>query len=243
MAAWACRETANEHERQKTGRRDRPRRGDAARERHRDHLGEPHRGEERREPHHEFRHHGLRGRLRLRAEGLHPVRLDRAQAGAAHGPLRPDDHGGGAPGRVGLRARRRARGRPRRRGDRDGDRRPEGVPGLLRPAPRARPRPGQPVLDPADHPEHGRRLGLDGARHARPALVPVHCLRGFEHGHRGRHGLDQARPRGRHVLRRHRGRDHEGRHRRLHRDAGALAAEGRLPRRRAVRSTRAATGS
>ena len=55
---------------------------------------------------------------------------------------------------------------PRRRVDRDRDRRPEVVPGLLRHAARARRRPRQPVLDPGDHPEHGRRLGLDGARHA-----------------------------------------------------------------------------
>ena len=43
------------------------------------------------------------------------------------------------------------------------------LPGLLRHAARARARPRQPVLDPGDHPEHGRRLGLDGARHAGPS--------------------------------------------------------------------------
>ena len=37
---------------------------------------------------HAFRHHGLRGQLRLRAEGLRSDALDRSQAGPAHGPLR-----------------------------------------------------------------------------------------------------------------------------------------------------------
>ena len=46
-----------------------------------------------------------------------------------------------------------------RRLDRDRDRRAPGVPGLLRRAARARARPREPVLDPGDHPEHGRRPG------------------------------------------------------------------------------------
>ena len=37
---------------------------------------------------------------------------------------------------------------------------------------RARPRPHEPVLDRPDHPEHGRRVGLDGARRARARLRP-----------------------------------------------------------------------
>ena len=41
-----------------------------------------------------------------------------------------------------------------------------------------------PFSIPADHPEHGRRLGLDGARHAGPALLAVHGLRRLEHGDR-----------------------------------------------------------
>ena len=43
-----------------------------------------------------------------------------------------------------------------------------------------------PFSIPADHPEHGRRLGLDGARDAGAARLPVHRLRRVEHGDRGR---------------------------------------------------------
>ena len=53
-------------------------------------------------------------------------------------------------------------------------------------AARARPRPRQPVLDPGDHPEHGRGLGLDAARDAGPAQLAVHGLRRVEHGDRRR---------------------------------------------------------
>src|SRR6185369_15181032 len=45
--------------------------------------------------------------------------------------------------------------------DRHRDRRAEGVPGLLRRAFGAGPGSREPVLDPRDHPEHGRGLGLD----------------------------------------------------------------------------------
>ena len=57
------------------------------------------------------------------------------------------------------------------------------------------PGPRQPVRDPVDHPEPRRRLGLDRARHARPAHVGVHGVRGVEHGDRRRDGRDPARPR------------------------------------------------
>ena len=70
----------------------------------------------------------------------------------------------------GLRLRLRARGRAGRRVDRDRHRRPAVLPGLLRRPSRARARPRQPVLDPVDHPEHGRRLGLDRARHRGPSM-------------------------------------------------------------------------
>ena len=137
----------------------------------------------------------------------------------------------------------RAGGRPRRRCDRDRDRRPQGVPGLLRQAARARPDRVNPFSIPADHPEHGRRLGLDGARHARAALVAVHRLRRLEHGDRRRHGRDPARPRGRDVLRRHRGAGSRA----SASPASARCARSRgattTPRRRAARSTPAATAS
>ena len=60
-------------------------------------------------------------------------------------------------------------GRPRRRRDRHRHRRPDVVPGLPRHAARPRPGPRQSVRDPGDHPQHGRRLGVDGARHEGPA--------------------------------------------------------------------------
>ena len=87
----------------------------------------------------------------------------------AHGPLRAVDRRRGPPGRGRRRPRRRAGAGAGRRVGRDGHRRAQGVPGLLRHAARPRPRPRQPVLDPRDHPEHGRRLGLDGARDQGPA--------------------------------------------------------------------------
>ena len=99
----------------------------------------------------------------------------------------------------------RADRRPRRRGRCDGHRRPEVVRAVRQPAQRARPGPREPVLDRPDHPEPRRRLGLDRARHARAAALPVHGLRRLEHGDRRRHGRDPARPRRRDDLRRHRG--------------------------------------
>ena len=59
-----------------------------------------------------------------------------------------------------------------RRGDRD--RRAVRLRGLLPDPARARARPHEPVRDRPDHPEHGRGLGLDGARRAGPARGRVH---------------------------------------------------------------------
>ena len=182
------------------------------------------------------------GALRLRAQGLRADGVDRAAQGAAHGPVRADDHRRRADGRGGLGHRDRARDRA------DGVSVATGIGGLrasrtATTSARPRRRPGQPAVDPGDHPEHGRRLGLDGARHARPAHLAVHRLRRLEHGGRRGDGRDPARPRGRHARRRHRGGDHRGRHRRVRRDARALAAQRRRRRRRAARSTSSATGS
>ena len=115
----------------------------------------------------------------------------------------------------------------RRRVDRDRDRRPAELPGVLPRAPHAGPRPREPVLDPVDHPEHGRRLGVDRARHEGPADERVHRVRRVEHGDRRRDGRDPDRPRRRDVRGRDRGADHAGRHRRLRRDARALASQRR----------------
>ena len=86
-------------------------------------------------------------------------------------------------------------------------------------------RPCEPVLDPEHHPEHGRRLGVDRARHERPADVGVHGVRRVEHGDRRRRGLDPDGPCRHHARGRNGGADHRGWHRRLRRDARALAAE------------------
>ena len=101
-----------------------------------------------------FDHSDYRRALRLRGEGLRPDGLDRPQAGAAHGSLHAPD-------------RSRRRGRPRRTLGSTSRRRPTGSAPSSRPASaglqsfqdcydtlrRTRPGPGQPVLDPGDHPE------------------------------------------------------------------------------------------
>ena len=87
----------------------------------------------------------------------------------------------------------------------------------------------QPVCDPGDHPEHGRGLGLDRARHARPTRLPVHRLRGLADGDRRGPGRDPARPRRRDALRRQRGGDHARWARRLRRHARALDGATTIP--------------
>ena len=54
--------------------------------------------------------------------------------------------------------------------------------GLLPGPARARAGPDEPLLDHPDHPEHGRGLGLDGARDAGPARDRDDGLRRLEHG-------------------------------------------------------------
>ncbi len=115
--------------------------------------------------------------------------------------------------------------------------------GVLPRAAHARPGPRQPVLDPVDHPEHGRRLGLDRARYEGPADERVHGVRRVEHGDRRCDGRDQARPRRRDVRGRNRGADHAGRDRRLRRDARSVASQRRPGSMRRGRSTRSATAS
>ena len=66
-------------------------------------------------------------------------------------------------------ARHPARGRPDRRVDRDRHRRHPVVPGVLRHADPQGPGSREPVRDPVDHPEPRRGLGVDHARHPRPA--------------------------------------------------------------------------
>ena len=143
-----------------------------ARKRPRVDVGEPHRRGVGGGADHALRHDRLRRPLRLRAEGLRSDGLDRPQAGTPHGPVlaaRADRcaHGGG-----GLGARHRSRARSRRRRGRDRDRRPLRLRGLLPEPARARARPDEPVRDRPDHPEHGRGLGLDGARRARARSRP-----------------------------------------------------------------------
>ena len=146
---------------------------------------------------HPVRLDGLLRPLRLRGEGLRPVPLDRSQAGAAHGPLCAADPRRGAPGRGRLGHRHQGRRRPHRRFDRHRHRRDQVLPGLLRHADLTRPRPREPVRDPLHHPEHGGGLGVDGARHARAALVRVHGVRRVEHGDRPGPRRHPARPSGR----------------------------------------------
>ena len=114
-----------------------------------------------------------------------------------------------------------------RRRRRHRDRRAQVVRGVHPAARRARPRPRQPVLDRADHPEPRRRLGLDGARDEGAAALRVHRLRRVEHGDRRRARRDPPGPRRRDDLRRHRGAGVARRDRRLRRDARDLAAQRR----------------
>ncbi len=76
-------------------------------------------------------------------------------------------------------------------------------------------------------PNMGAALGVDGARHAGAALVPVHGVCRLEHVDRRRAGRDPAGPRRRDVLRRDGSAGHRGRHCRLRGHARAVAAERR----------------
>ena len=132
------------------------------------------------------RHDRLPGPLRLRAEGFRSEAVDRPQAGAAHGPVRADDHS-----RRRGRRRRTPGSNRRRRPTASALRSPRGSAGSRRSrtattsCSTAGPT-GSTRSRSRDHPEHGRRLGVDGARHARAALVAVHCLCRVEHGDRRR---------------------------------------------------------
>ena len=165
-------------------RRDRHGGRHAARKRHRVDVDQPGRRQVRRSGDRAVRRQHVPGQLRLRAEGLRPEAVDRPQAGQAHGPLRADDRRRRPPGGGRLGFRRRARGRAHRRLDRDRNRRAPGVSGLLRHPAQARPRSREPVSIPQIIPNMGAawvsmELGTPG-----PAGVPVHRLRGVQHGDR-----------------------------------------------------------
>ena len=201
----------------------------------------------RRREDHAVRHDGIPGRLRVRGEGPRSHGLHRLQGVAADGSLHAPRARGRPAGRDGLGPRHRVGARARRRRRRDRDRRPEVLRGLHPGARRARPGPGQPVLDRPDHPEPRRRLGLDGARHEGPAALRVHRVRRVEHGDRRRARRDPARPRRRDDLRRDGGAGVARRDRRLRRDARDLAAErrsegGLAPVRRRARRVRDGRG-
>ena len=173
-----------------------------------------------------------------------PTRLDRPQGVAADGPVRAARARGRAPGRGRTRAST-SRADPERVGASiaTGIGGLQLVPGLLRHAARPRARPGQPVRDPDDHPEHGRGLGVDRARHEGAADEPDHGVRRVEHGDRRRARRDPARPRRHDVRRRRRGAGHA----RWRSPASTRCARSRAGtttrRARRGRSTRVATGS
>ena len=210
-------------------RRDHRRRhGDPARQRPGESSwAEPRRRRVRRGADHAVRHGRLRGPVRLRAEGLRADDVDRAEAGPADGPVLADGALRGSHGRGRQRDRHRLRARPGRSCRCDRNRRPRRVRGLLPEPARARSRPDEPVFDHPDHPEHGGGLGVDGARDAGTARDGDDGVRGVEHGDRRRARRDPTRPRRGDALRRHRGAGDAGRHRRLQRDARALAAKRR----------------
>ena len=205
MAGWGCSDFGERFSQRTQARcRHRAGRGDTARARCRVHVVEPARGRVRRRRDHAVRPRRLCRPLRVRGEGLRPDGLDRPQAGAADGPLHAPDPRRGAAGGRRLGARDRAGGGPDRRLGCDRDRRTAVVPGMPLRARRARPGSGQSVLDPGDHPQPRRRLGLDRARDARPVALGVHGVCCLEHGDRRRSGRDPAGSRRRDALRRHR---------------------------------------
>ena len=156
-------------------------------------MAEPRRGRVGRRADHAFRHDRLRRPLRLRAEGLRPDGLDRPQAGAAHGQVLAARALGGSHGRGGQRHLDRGGTGARRRGGGDGDRRAVRLRELLPDSPRARAGPHEPLRDRSDHPQHGGRLGLDGARRTGTARGRVHGVRRIEHGDRRRPRRDPPR--------------------------------------------------
>ena len=163
----------------------------------------------------------------MRGERSRPRRVRRSQGCSANGPVHAPCVGGGASGRVGLRARdRAARGECRHR-DRDGAWRRRVVRGVRDPADSPRAGPRESFLDRSNASEPCRRVGLDRARHARAAADGVDSLRSVEHGARGRPGCDSARPRRCHVLRRDGGARNCGGGREFRRDASALTTQRR----------------
>ena len=135
--------------------------------------------------------------------------------------------GGCPPGGVRLGSRRGTCRGACRRGHCDGDRRSRVLRGVRDPDRATWSPTGEPVLDRADASESRRGVGLDRARHTRPAGLGVHGLRRIEHGDRRRLRRDSARPRRRDVLRWHGSADHTGRAGRLRCDAGALGTKRR----------------
>ncbi len=101
--------------------------------------------------------------------------------------------GGGDAGGRRCRSRHRRRRGPYRLLDRHRHRRPEDAGDRPRQALRGRSRPAEPVLGDGADREHGRRRGVDGARHARPAHDRVHRLRRVGHVARERHPVHPRR--------------------------------------------------
>ena len=181
-------------------------RGDAARQRRRDDLGEPDRRRVRRGPITLFDPAEFPVALRLRAEGLRPDRVDRPQ-------------GRRAAWTASRRWSSRRRARPRRTPGSTSRPRPTASAPRSRPASAASspsrtatttliergPDRVNPFSIPSIIPNMGAawvsmELGTRG-----PLSLAVHRLRGLEHGDRRGAGRDPARPRRRDVLRRHRG--------------------------------------
>ena len=220
--------------------------GDAARQRRRVDVGEPGRGRVRRGPRSRSstrRDYDVHFACELK--DFEPTTwIDRKQA------RRMDRFAqlvarGRAHGRGGLRASTIApERRPRRRGDRDRDRRPRrrsrtATTSLIERGPdRVNPFSIVQIIPNMGAGWVSMELGTHG-----PLAVAVHRLRRLEHGDRRRARRDPARPRGRDVLRRHRGADHA----RSASPASARCARSRaattIPRRRRGRSTPSATAS
>ena len=152
--------------------------------------------------------------------------MARQEGAATHGPFCAASTRCRADGRGRLGARRLARAGAGRRLDRDGAGRRGEPGGVLHrggvAADSSEPRDGL-------HAEHGRGLGLDGARRARAARRSLHRLRRVGDGNRRGLRRDQARSRRGDALRRQRGGSDTARGRRLCRNARPLPPQ-RRPR-------------
>ena len=227
-----------------TRRHHRPRGGDAARQYRRGILDLPHPGQVRHRADHALRLDGLRHADRGGGQGLRRAQVRRQEGRPQARPL-PQVRA-----RVRGDGGRRRRARPRQRGWDPlrgpgglGHRRPRHAAGLSQDAPRQGAGPRLAVLHPHAHHQHGVRPHLHALRRARPELLRGHRLRDGESRHRGRHPHHSTGRRRRDDRGGRRGHHHPPHHRGLLPDEGDVDAERRAHQAPLGPSTPSATAS